>query len=115
MSCLTRELISEDETYKFIIKTLGIRFHRHLGYDGDSIEFKNVELNPLALDNKLMDILYEVDGKYNRNIELQSTPVYDSKLNDMYKYAFTPNVRMVNHSRQVFLQLIRLHLAVKKL
>ena len=33
-----------------------------------------------------MDILYEVDGKYNRNIELQSTPVYDPKLNDMYKY-----------------------------
>ena len=79
-------MISEDETYKFIIKTLGIRFHRHLGYDGDSIEFKNVELNPLALDNKLMDILYEVDGKHNRNIELQSTPVYDSKLSDMYKY-----------------------------
>ena len=83
---MSRELSGEDETYKFIIKKLGIRFHRRLGYEGDLIEFKNVELTPLALDKKLMDIFYEVDRKFNLNIELQSSPVYDQKLEDMYKY-----------------------------
>lgn len=83
---MTRKLSREDETYKFIIKKLGIRFHKRLGYDGDSIEIKNIELTPLAVDNKYMDIFYNVDGKTNHNIELQSSPVYESKLKDMYKY-----------------------------
>lgn len=75
---MTRELSSEDETYKYIIKKLGIRFHKRLGYDGESIEFKNIEITPLAVDNKFMDIFYEVDGK-NYNIELQSYPCMDLK------------------------------------
>lgn len=83
---MPKELSREDETYKYIIKKLGIRFHRRLGYEGNSIEFKNVELTPLALDNKFMDLFYEVDGKSNQNIELQSSPVYSPKMNDMYKY-----------------------------
>lgn len=83
---MSKELSRQDETYKYIIKKLGIRFHRRLGYDGNSLEFKNVELTPFALDNKFMDIFYEVDGKSNFNIELQSSPVYESKMRDMYKY-----------------------------
>ena len=83
---MSKELSGQDETYKYIIKKLGIRFHRRLGYDGNSLEFKNVELTPFALDNKFMDIFYEVDGKSNFNIELQSSPVYESKMRDMYKY-----------------------------
>jgi hypothetical protein len=83
---MPKEISTEDETYKYIIKKLGIRFHKRLGYDGNSIEFKNVELTPLASENKFMDIFYEVDGEYNTNIELQSSPVYESKMIDMYKY-----------------------------
>ena len=83
---MSKKVSREDEAYKYIIKKLGIRFHRYLGYDGNSLEFKNVELTPSALDNKFMDIFYEVDGKSNFNIELQSSPVYESKMRDMYKY-----------------------------
>ena len=83
---MSKELSREDETYKYIIKKLGIHFHKRLGYDGDSIQLKNVELTPLAKDNKFMDIFYEVDSRYNVNIELQSSPVYESKMRDMYNY-----------------------------
>ena len=83
---MTSELSREDETYKYIFKKLGVRFYRRLGYDAESIKFKNVELVPLAPDNRYMDIFIEVDGKYNSNVELQSSPVYDSKMEDMYKY-----------------------------
>lgn len=83
---MSKELSRQDETYKYIIKKLGIRFHRRLGYEGNSLVFKNVELTPFAMDIKLMDIFYEVDGKSNFNIELQSSPVYESKMRDMYKY-----------------------------
>ena len=65
---------------------MGVRFYRRLGYDAELIKFKNVELVPLAPDNRYMDIFIEVDGKYNSNVELQSSPVYDSKMEDMYRY-----------------------------
>ena len=57
-----------------------------LGYKADAVEFKNVELIPKAKDKKYMDILCTVDGKFNPNIEPQSTPVYDTKMEDMHKY-----------------------------
>ena len=83
---MTSELSGEDETYKYIFKKLGVRFYTKLGYDAESIKFKNVELVPLAPDNRYMDIFIEVDGKYNSNVELQSSPVYGPKMEDMYRY-----------------------------
>lgn len=83
---MSKKVSREDEVYKYIIKKLGIRFHRYLGYGGNSLVLKNVELTPMASDNKFMDIFYEVDEKSNFNIELQSSPVYESKMMDMYKY-----------------------------
>ena len=76
----------QDLTYKFIIKKLNIRFHRYLGYEGENLTFNNVELIPLANDNKYMDISYSVDDEVSVNIEHQSSPVYESKMNDIYKY-----------------------------
>ena len=49
----------EDQTYKYIAKSLGVHFHRYLGYEGDQIQFNNVELVLLASDNKFMDICYD--------------------------------------------------------
>ena len=75
-----------DETYKFFIKRLGVRFHRRLGYDGDEIDFKNVELIPPVRDRKIMDMVYFVDDEYFQNLEHQSTPVYSPKMEDIFKY-----------------------------
>ena len=83
---MTDELSKADETYKFFIKRLGIRFHRRLGYDGDEIDFKNVELIPPLRDRKIMDMVYVVDGEYFQNLEHQSTPVYSPKMEDIFKY-----------------------------
>ena len=80
------ELLSEDETYKYIIKQLKERFHRRLGYECEKIEIQNIELVPLAKLHKFMDISYTVDGLLKQNIELQSKPVYPPKMEDMYKY-----------------------------
>ena len=73
-------------TYKFIIKTLKHRFFRYLGYEGENIVFENVEQIPIGSDQKIMDILAKVNGNLKRNIEIQSTPVYNPKMLDMYKY-----------------------------
>ena len=83
---MAEERIGQDVTYKFIIKTLKHRFFRHLGYEGENIVFENVEQIPMGPDQKIMDILAKVNGNLKRNIEVQSTPVYDSKMLDMYKY-----------------------------
>lgn len=83
---MAKEIIGEDETYKFIAKKLNIRFFRRLGYDGQEIEFLNVEQIPVGPDQKFMDIIGVVDGDGKGNIELQATPVYDPKMLDMYKY-----------------------------
>lgn len=83
---MAEERIGQDVTYKFIIKTLKQRFFRHLGYEGENIVFENVEQIPMGPDQKIMDILAKVNGNLKRNIEVQSTPVYDSKMHDMYKY-----------------------------
>lgn len=83
---MAKEIIGEDETYKFIAKKLNIRFFRRLGYDGQEIEFLNVEQIPVGPDQKFMDIIGVVDGDGKGNIELQATPVYNPKMLDMYKY-----------------------------
>ena len=76
----------KDEIYKYMIKNIGVPILEKLGHQADNVEFKNVELIPKAKDKKYMDILCTVDGKFNLNIEPQSTPVYDTKMEDMYKY-----------------------------
>jgi predicted transposase/invertase (TIGR01784 family) len=76
----------EDQTYKYIAKSLGVRFHRYLGYEGDQIQFNNVELVPLASDNKFMDICYDVDDEYSVNVEHQSSHPTNRKMKDIYKY-----------------------------
>ena len=83
---MTDEQSCADETYKFFIKRLGVRFHRRLGYDGDEIDFKNVELIPPVRDRKIMDMVYVVDGEYFQNLEHQSIPVYSPKMEDIFKY-----------------------------
>ena len=83
---MTQKLSGEDESYKYMIKNIKAPMLEKLGYQADAVEFKNVELIPKAKDKKYMDILCTVDGKFNLNIEPQSTPVYDTKMEDMYKY-----------------------------
>lgn len=83
---MVEDRINQDVTYKFIIKTLKQRFFRHLGYEGENIVFENVEQIPMGPDQKIMDIVAKINGNLKRNIEVQSTPVYDSKMHDMYKY-----------------------------
>ena len=86
MFFVTKELAGQDETYKYIIKTLNVRFFQRLGYDAEEIVFLNVEQIPVGPDQKFMDICSMVNGKYKANIDLQSTPVYDYKMLDIYKY-----------------------------
>ena len=83
---MNENLSGEDESYKYIIKNIGVPMLEKLGYNAEKVEFQNVELIPKAKAKKYMDILCTVDGKYNLNIEPQSTPVYDTKMEDMYKY-----------------------------
>ena len=45
-----------------------------------------MEQIPIGSDQKFMDIIGVIDGESKGNIELQSTPVYDPKMLDMYKY-----------------------------
>ena len=80
---MTQELSGEDESYKYIIKKIGVPMLEKLGHNAENVKFNNVELIPKAKDKKYMDILCTVDGKYNLNIEPQSTPVHDTKMNDM--------------------------------
>ena len=83
---MTQELSGEDESYKYIIKKIGVPMLEKLGHNAENVKFNNVELIPKAKDKKYMDILCTVDGKYNLNIEGQSTPAYETKMEDMYKY-----------------------------
>ncbi len=83
---MTKELARQDDTYKYIIKTLNVRFFRRLGYDAEKVVFLNIEQIPIGPDQKFMDICAMINDEYKGNIELQSTPVYDPKMLDFYKY-----------------------------
>lgn len=83
---MEKQLTGADETYKYIVKKLKIRFHRRLGYEGEELKFINVELIPEDSDHKFMDIAYIVDNNSKFNIEFQVYAVYGSKMGDMYKY-----------------------------
>ncbi|MBQ8017028.1 MAG: hypothetical protein IJ258_02875 [Methanobrevibacter sp.] len=83
---MTKDFAGQDDAYKYIIKTLNVRFFQRLGYDAQKVVFLNVEQIPIGPDQKFMDILARIDDEYKANIELQSTPVYDPKMLDFYKY-----------------------------
>lgn len=83
---MTKELIGQDECYKYMIKKLKVRFVRRLGYDCEEVIFINTELIPSGNNHKFMDVACYVDGECIRNFELQSYPVYEPKMEDMYKY-----------------------------
>ena len=78
--------VGEDETYKFFLKTLKVRFHRRICGDGENIEIMNTELIPPGSDHKYMDGHYMVDKKYQQNMEFQSTPLYDDKMCIIFMY-----------------------------
>ena len=83
---MTSELSSEDETYKYFLKKLKVRFHRRTCGDGEYIELLNVEQIPASNEHKYMDGHYSVDGKYRQNMEFQSTPVYAQKMIAIFMY-----------------------------
>ena len=72
--------VGEDETYKFFLKKLRVRFHRRISKDGEEIEMLNTELVPINSKHKHMDEHYKIDNKYQQNMEFQSTPVYAEKM-----------------------------------
>ena len=76
----------EDLFYKFIFRKLKIRMHHYLGYGGKKMDFQNPEQVPLSKDDKFMDVAYIIDDKTFYNVENQSTPTYEEKLQDIYKY-----------------------------
>ena len=102
---MTKELIGQDECYKYMIKKLKVRFVRRLGYDCEEVIFINTELIPSGNNHKFMDVACYVDGECIRNFELQSYPVYEPKMEDMYKYrvfAQADNYRSFNIIVQEF-------------
>ena len=76
----------QDLAYKFYFKTLRIKFHIYMGYDGEELKFTNTEINPLPNYEKRKDISYIIDGKTSYNIEFQSSAVYNDKMITIYKY-----------------------------
>ena len=78
--------VGEDETYKYFLKKLKVRFHRRINKDGEEIEMLNTELVPQDSAHKHMDGHYKVDNKYQQNMEFQSTPVYPKKMLSILMY-----------------------------
>ena len=83
---MTKDSVSEDETYKFFLKKLKVRFHRRICGDGEEIEIFNPELIPVGSEHKHMDTYYKVDNKYQQNMEFQSTPVYPERMFGIFIY-----------------------------
>ena len=74
---------SVDISYKFMYKMLGIDFHQYLYDYGETIEFIETEVSGSGLRK---DITAKIDGDTIQITEFMSTPLYDGKLRDMYKY-----------------------------
>lgn len=74
---------SADRSYKFTYKILGIRFHRYLYHEGDSIEFIETEI---AGTGQRKDIVVIVDNKVIKLTEFMSKGLYDEKLYSMCDY-----------------------------
>ena len=74
---------SSDKSYKFMYRLLGIEFHRYLYHEGDVIEFIETEISKTG---QMKDIAVKVDNKIIQITEFMSTPLYDSKLYDIFDY-----------------------------
>ena len=74
---------SVDRSYKFIYKTLGIKFHRYLFDEGEYIEFIKTEIPGTGLRK---DIVVKVDRNLIRIIEFMSKALYDTKLIVIFDY-----------------------------
>ena len=98
---MAEKLSGEDESFKYMVKNIGVPILEKLGHQAEEVEFKNVELIPKAKDKKYMDVLCSVDGKYNLNIEPQSTPIYETKWKICTNTGHTPNVKIIFHSKPV--------------
>lgn len=74
---------SADRSYKFNYKMLGIKFHRYLYREGESIEFIETEIPDTG---QRKDMVAKVDGKKIQITEFMSKALYDDKLQDLFDY-----------------------------
>lgn len=74
---------SADRSYKFNYKMLGIKFHRYLYRNGESIEFIETEI---ADTGQRKDMVVKVDNSIIQITEFMSTALYDEKLRDIFDY-----------------------------
>lgn len=74
---------SADRSYKFNYKILGIKFHRYICHEGDSIEFIETELPGTVLRK---GIVIKVDDKTIQLTEFMSKGVYEDKLYSICDY-----------------------------
>ena len=72
-----------DKSYKFMHKRLGIKFHRYLYKKGESLRYIDTEIPETG---QRRDITYIVDEETIFNMEFQSTPLYQEKMEDMFDY-----------------------------
>ena len=74
---------SADRSYKFNYKILGIKFHRYLYHEGDSIEFIETEV---PWTGQRRDIVVKVDGETIQLTEFLSKGLYADKLHSLCDY-----------------------------
>lgn len=72
-----------DKANKFIYKRLGIRFHRYLYGEGESIEFIDTEIPETG---QRRDITVKVDNSHIRITEFLSKALDEDKLHAMFDY-----------------------------
>ena len=74
---------SVDRSYKYLYKTLKIKFHRYLFHEGEKIEFIETEI-PETGQRK--DLVVKEDDTIIRILEFMSKALYDAKLIDIFDY-----------------------------
>ena len=74
---------SADRSYKFNYKLLGIKFHRYLYHEGDSIEFIETEISETG---QRKDIVVKVDENIIQLTEFLSKGLYKDKLYSLCDY-----------------------------
>ena len=89
---------SADRSYKFNYKMLGIKFHRYLYGEGETIEFIETEIPDTG---QRKDIVVKVDGKTIQITEFMSKALYDDKLFDIFDYHMSARNDPQNASLEV--------------
>ena len=74
---------SVNRSYKYIYKTLKIKFHRYLFHEGEKIEFIETEI---AETGQQKYLVVKEDYHVIRIIALMAKPLYDAKLIDIYDH-----------------------------